>query len=491
MSINNPKILVIDDQWGRVDDPMIPDRYGDLPFEWLLESAEDNGKYSWRKALAVVHNEQPSVILLDMNFGEQEFLGIEILEKLRMTFPVIPIIIFTFLESAENRELVIKCMELGANEYLEKAPSAAQMKSVLDVYTGATPDQALYGNSIAIRQLRAEIARVSFSGSVNVLIYGESGTGKELVASALHRQGLRRNGPFVPKNCAHSDSQLLESELFGHIKGAFTGAVGGRKGLFEEADDGMLFLDEVADIPLDLQAKLLRVLETRSFRPLGQNREIRSDFQLVCATNQSPVDLERNKKLRQDFYFRIATITLSVPPLRDRSDDIPILATLFLKRFKEHGAAGYPGEIFSERVIEQMLKHGWPGNVRELRNFVEKSLLLSRDAIMDLDLSDLPEPATRSGSDLVRSSLPQNPSNWSKTRLMAELQLCLEAKRQIQVYKGEQWKAEFMRLMYPECRAANAKGFQDLIKRLTQGPWGAPDWREQRELVELIEELSR
>src|SRR5690349_17507203 len=128
MSVNNPKILVIDDQWGRVDDPMIPDRYGDLPFEWLLESAEDNGKYSCRKALAAVHNEQPSVILLDINFGEQEFLGIEILEKLRVTFPVIPIIIFTFLESVENRELVIKCMELGANEYLEKAPSAAQMK---------------------------------------------------------------------------------------------------------------------------------------------------------------------------------------------------------------------------------------------------------------------------------------------------------------------------------------------------------------------------
>lgn len=487
-----PTVLVIDDQWGRPNDPMILEQYGSLHFQWDFESAETRpGYYMVEKALRAVREKAPDVVLLDISFGEDEpRLGVEILEKIRREFPLLPIIMFTSLDSSENRELVIQCMEIGANEYLEKTPSPSQMQTVLRVFTGSFSDQAIYGNSPAIRQLRASTARISFSGTANILIYGESGTGKELVAAALHRQGTRSDKPFIAKNCAYSDSQLLESELFGHSKGAFTGAVNGRRGLLEEANGGVLFLDEVADIPIELQAKLLRVLETRSFRRLGENLEIHSDFQLVCATNRAPDFLERAGRIRSDFYYRIAGITIPVPPLRERIEDVPILADLFLRRFKERGGAGYPGETFSPASLQILKQYSWPGNVRELRNVIERSLILSQDRVIQVEAlgkASLPD----FGEAKVFSSLPDNSGSWSRARLLSEIKMCLEAKRRVQVYKGEQWRAELMRLMYPECKAANAKGFKDLVRRLTQGPWGEPRWEEDPEFKSLITELTQ
>ena len=491
MSQRPPVVLLIDDQWGRPDDPMIPDRYGHLAFDWRFESAEgESGCYSAAKALAAVKQHRPDVVLLDIMFGMEARLGVEILEKIRGAFPLLPVIMFTNLESGENRELVIRCMELGANEYLEKTPPASQMDAVLHVYTSNSSDRALYGNSFGIRQLRAAIARISFSGAASILIHGESGTGKELVAAALHRQGARRSGPFVAKNCAHSESQLLDSELFGHSKGAFTGAAGERKGLLEDVNGGVLFLDEVADIPLELQAKLLRVLETRSFRPLGRNAEVASDFQLVCATNQPPDLLEKTGRLRSDFYYRIAGITVAVPPLRQRAEDLPILAELFLRRFKERGGAGYPGDEFSTDSMRRMRRYDWPGNVRELRNLVERSLIFSRDCVMEVEELGTPR-ALQSATGSAETQLPEDPVGWPRSRIVSELRACLEAKQRIQQYKGDQWKAEFMRLMYPECRAANAKGFTDLVKRLTQGPWGDPRWRDDPQLNQMLSELIR
>lgn len=495
---SEPSILLVDDQWGRADDPMIPGRYGHLPFRWRLESAEESpGVYSAKNALKRIRKEQAALVLLDVMFGgEQSRLGVEILEGIRAEFPAIPVIIFTSLESEQNRELVVRCMELGANEYLEKAPSPIRMQELLSAYTDPYSDQALYGNSAPIRVLRAKIARVAFSGETSVLIVGESGTGKELVAHALHRQGPHKQGPFVAKNCAHSDLHLLDSELFGHEKGAFTGAVTQRRGLIEEANGGMLFLDEIADMPLELQAKLLRTLESRTFRRVGGSHELHSRFQLVCATNRKPAELLKTARLREDFYYRIATMTLLVPPLRERGDDVPILADLFLKRFKARGGASYSGESFSDGFSNRLQRHSWPGNVRELRNAVERAVILSRDTVIGVEEFQEPllhtasaEQSSNRDQELGEAQLPDDCDSWPTARLLAELRFALEVRRRVQEYKGNQWKAEFMRLLYPDCKAANAKGFDDLIKRLTQGPWGCPRWQECPEMASLIGKL--
>lgn len=500
-----PIILVIDDQWGRSEDPMISSRYGHLPYRWLLESARDDatGRFTVDQAIRRVRTEAIvlDAVLLDISFGRtSDRLGVRILEAIRREFPVLPVLMFTSLESKRNREVVVNCMELGANEFIEKTPSPQVMDTILQTYTGTQSDFALYGNSIAIRNLRARIARIAFSGETSVLVVGESGTGKELVARALHRQGPKRSGPFVAKNCADSDSQLLDSELFGHEKGAFTGALARRVGLIEEANTGTLFLDEVADMPLSLQAKLLRALETRMIRRIGGNTDISSTFQLVCATNRSSKELISAGKLREDFFYRVAAVTLNVAPLRDRADDVPVLADLFLRRFKERGGASYPGQHLSEAFQRRLRSYKWPGNVRELRNAVERAVILSTSEAITLadfpeQLSHLvegrkgmPKATTQENSELYL--LPDDPAEWSCARLVAELELAVAAKRRVQGYKGAQWKAEFMRLMYPECRAANAKGFEDLLKRLTHGPWGSSNWKQHRSVAHLLEKLQ-
>ncbi len=497
-----PRILLIDDQWGQPDDPMIPSQYGRLPYRWLLESAQDSlGNFTVEQAINRVRAEAPAlgVVLLDISFGKtSDRLGLQILQSIRSEFPVLPVLIFTSLESRHNREIVVDCMELGANEFVEKTPSSQVMDSILQAYVGAQADSALYGNSTAIRILRARIARIAFSGETSVLVVGESGTGKELVARALHRQGPNRVGPFVPKNCADSDSQLLDSELFGHEKGAFTGAAMKRIGLIEEANGGTLFLDEVADMPLSLQAKLLRALETRTIRRLGGSSDIKCTFQLVCATNRNPSELISEGKLREDFFYRVAAVTLQVAPLRDRSDDILVLSDFFLRRFKERGGASYPGQRFAVPFQKQLRRYTWPGNVRELRNVVERSVILSTRA--EIGLVDFPEDLldqkqdVQSSTDLEQAGslhqrIPDNPSDWSCARIIAELQLAVLARERVQSYKGTQWKAEFMRLMYPECKAANAKGFEDLLKRLTQGPWGVSNWESYPSVAELLRKL--
>lgn len=489
-----PQILLIDDQWAHPDEPLFRERYGRLPFEWRYTTAQDvTGEFSAQAALKAVQTYSPAAILLDIMFGEQERLGIEILEALRTQYPLLPILMFTDVTTDEQREVMIRCIEVGANEYIDKSTPPVKLEEIASLYTGSGADTVLWGNSAPMRQLRASLARVSFSGSTSVLIQGESGTGKELVASTVYRLGTRRTGAFVAKNCAHSDSQLLESELFGHTRGSFTGAVRDRKGLIEEAHGGVLFLDEIADITQELQAKLLRVLEVRSFRRLGENAERSSDFQLLCATNRSPDDLVNSGRLRADFFYRIAGLTIQVPPLRQRLDDIPVLADLFLRRLKERGAGGYPGESFSPAALREMMTYLWPGNVRELRNFVERNLILSTDRTIEVSTPARNQPGlgTAEPAAAKRSELPSDPVDWPRQRLRAELEMCLKAKALVQSYKGSQWRAEFMRLMYPECKAANAKGLADVVKRLTRGPWGDPRWTDDPEIRRMIEEFTK
>lgn len=488
-----PTVLVIDDLWGRLSDPMIEETYGKLPVHWVKESAETPEGYAVEPAISAIRRCKPAIVLLDISFGPCENrLGLEILKALRTEFPVLPVLMLTSLDSQSHRELVVRCMELGANEFVEKAPAARRLQALISLFVEPTSDLTLYGNAGPMRKLRADITRVAFGGETSILIVGESGTGKELVARALHRQGPRNRGALVAKNCASTSESLLDVELFGHEKGAFAGATDLRRGLIEEADDGTLFLDEIGDMTLELQGKLLRALEDRTFRRVGSTRDIRSRFQLVCATNRNVDELLRTNRLRPDFYYRIASVVLQAPPLRDRLDDVPILVDHFVRFFLARGWSSYPGRHFAPAAIAAMCAHDWPGNIRELRNVVERALLMARDRL--IDISDLP-PFVWNGQKApvgaaAQTGIPDDIALWSTARLKAELSLALEARVAIERYKGSSWKAEFMRLMYPEYKAANAKGFSDLVKRWTSGPWGDPGWEGNEDIATLIRKIA-
>jgi transcriptional regulator with PAS, ATPase and Fis domain len=221
-----------------------------------------------------------------------------------------------------------------------------------------------------------------------VLVSGESGTGKELVAQTLHQLSQRASQPFVPLNCAAIPDTLLESELFGHEKGAFTGAITRRQGAFELANRGTLFLDEIAEMTPATQAKLLRVLQERSFRPLGGQREQSVDIRVVAATNVDPLEAVRQNKLREDLYYRLNVFAIQLPPLRDRKGDVPLLVQAFLKEFNSRNGKTIVGA--SDRAMDILERHSWPGNVRELRNVIERATIVAKgDHIEPADLPPL------------------------------------------------------------------------------------------------------
>jgi two-component system response regulator HydG len=253
----------------------------------------------------------------------------------------------------------------------------------------------LLGATPAMQAVFALI-RQAAPGDSTVLISGESGTGKELVAKALHYNGPRAGRPFVPVNCAALPASLLESELFGHVRGAFTGAVGGRRGLFREAEGGTLFLDEIGDMAPELQAKLLRVIEDRAVRPVGSDEAIPVDLRLATATNKDLLARTKDGLFREDLYYRLAVIPIHLPSLRERRDDIPLLAEHGLRRAA--AAAGKAIRGFTPEAMAALLRHPWPGNVRELENVVERAVMLTageqvRPEALLLDAAAAPAPA--------------------------------------------------------------------------------------------------
>ena len=243
----------------------------------------------------------------------------------------------------------------------------------------------LIGESIGMREIFGLLARVAPT-DVTVLVEGESGTGKELIANALHEQSKRRGGPFVVFDCSAVPTHLIESELFGHVKGAFTGALTDRMGAFEEAAGGTLFIDEIGELSLDLQPKLLRVLESRQVKPVGSNRRMSTDVRIVAATNRNLEKEVQAGNFREDLYYRLAVIKVELPPLRMRTDDIPVLVEHFVKELAGKDA---PIQI-SYETMRKLQAHPWPGNVRELRNFVERAALLSDSGRIETKFVRLP-----------------------------------------------------------------------------------------------------
>ena len=289
----------------------------------------------------------------------------------------------------------------------------------LDLKRQALKGQEIMGSHAAIEELRVVIARVGPTNG-RILILGESGTGKELVARAIHRSSDRRDRPMVKVNCAAIPQSLMESELFGHEKGAFTGAIKAHKGLFEQADTGTLFLDEIGELSLDVQAKLLRVLQSGELARVGSERLIRVDVRVIAATHRDIQEMVGDGDFREDLFYRLNVINLRVPPLRERGEDIAMLARHFMEQAREDHSLGY--RYFGERALKQLEGYHWPGNIRELKNVVERLAILSDEQLID----DIPEirAATESRATLAQegesavSGQPSDPTTFQFSSLV-------------------------------------------------------------------------
>ncbi|HTB13150.1 MAG TPA: sigma 54-interacting transcriptional regulator [Bryobacteraceae bacterium] len=277
------------------------------------------------------------------------------------------------------------------------------------------PQGELVGSNQGLRRVRASMHMVARTDSA-VLIHGETGTGKELVAKAIHEESLRKSGPYVKLNCAAVPSGLLESELFGHERGAFTGALAQTSGRFQHAHTGTLFLDEIGDLPLELQPKLLRVLQEQEFERLGSNRTIRVDVRIVAATNQDLHQMVREQRFRADLFYRLNVFPITLPPLRERPEDIPLLVRHFVRQFASRMNKGV--SYISENVMKALRCHDWPGNIRELQNVVERAVIISTGPNLEIPLGEL------------KRTVAGDPLTWTRTLDEVERDHILEALRQ-------------------------------------------------------------
>ncbi len=362
-----------------------------------------------QEALETLQKKPIDLILLDVNMPDMD--GLAVLRKIKEQDEEIDVIMVSALNQARK---AVDAIKLGAYDYITKP---YEPEDILSTVNRVISKQKLYkeldflrreveesrgfdqivSQTKTMREIFQLIKKVAFT-STNILITGESGTGKELIARSIHRQGNRRNGPFVAINCAAIPSELMESEMFGHEKGAFTGAHTRTIGKFEYANGGTLFLDEVSVLRSDLQAKLLRVLQEREIERIGSNKPIKVDIRVVSATNTNLEDAVIQGKFRQDLYFRLNVVPIPIPPLRERREDIPLLAKHFLNKFNTAFNKKIPG--FTEKAMDALTKYHWPGNIRELENLVERFVVLlpGDEAI---DLKDIPlEILMDSGQDI-------------------------------------------------------------------------------------------
>jgi len=487
------RILVVDDQIGEANSPhqrAFLRAYAHPPFEFHFESCAADGRYDSAKAVQALHNHpETDLVLLDIKFGsEDDRLGYEILPLLTAQFPAVPVLIMSSMD--RDIESLGRCLEDGAVGFVTKDQKPEAFQKAIDQALTIARSHVLLGQSAPLRELRRQAARLSPYDQIPVMIVGERGTGKERVARYIHHNGSRSSGPFVAVNCAGLAESLLEAELFGAEKGAYTGATETRVGYLERANHGVLFLDEIGNMPLSTQVKLLRALQDKSFRRVGVSEvELTSDFHVICATNVEPAELIAKGRLREDFYDRVAAVMVRTPPLRDCRGDIPELANHFLRELGLQNK-----KRLSSKVLRTLNDYSWPGNVRELGRVLQQAVVFAEKASV-IEMVHLPDKYRPVAARAVKHpaetvTLSADSSAWPRERLLGELRLCIEAKNRIQRYKGKQWKAEFMRLLYPDCKAQNAKGFNDLIRRLTKGPWGLRNWTHDPSVSALLNELQ-
>lgn len=383
-----PTILVVDDEPGARQSLEVI-----LEDDYRVLSAE-----SGREALEVLQRESIDLILLDVNMPDMD--GLAVLRKIKEQDDEMDVIMVSALNLARK---AVDSIRLGAYDYITKpyepedilstvhrAISKQKLNRELDflrreVETVRGFDQIISQNK-AMLEIFELVKKVGYT-STNILIIGESGTGKELIARAIHRQGSRKNGPFVAVNCAAIPPELMESEMFGHERGAFTGAHTRTIGKFEYANGGTLFLDEISALRSDLQAKLLRVLQEREIERIGSNKPIKVDIRVISATNTNLEDSILSGKFRQDLFFRLNVVPISIPPLRERREDISLLAKHFLNKFNLSFNKRISG--FSDKAMDVLLRYHWHGNIRELENLIERIIVLSKGND-PIELEDIP-----------------------------------------------------------------------------------------------------
>ena len=383
------------------------------------------------EALSSLERERSDLVVLDVRLPDAN--GLDLMNDIRRMDPDLPIIIIT---AHGEIKMAVEAMREGAFDFvakpfdfetihrsIEKALQMRAMKEELDALKSAWERgqyMGLVGQSNVMKDLFRTIERIGSSASTTILITGETGSGKEMVARAIYEKSDRGSAPFVAINCATLDGHLLESELFGHVRGAFTDAKANKPGLFEVADGGTLFLDEIGVMDQRLQAKLLRVLEDKTFRRVGGTRDIQVDVRVIAATNVSIEKRVSDGEFREDLFYRLSVIPIAVPPLRERGEDVMLLAETFLKRYTHEFSRKVLG--FTDQAEEALLAYHWPGNVRELRNVLERTILLEDKEV--IDVSSLPVAIGKASPP--RDSFPRGffvePFKKAKTRVVGHFE---------------------------------------------------------------------
>lgn len=371
-----PRALIIDDE------PDIRELLG-ITLERM--NLEVTTAESLATGISELRNGSFALCLTDMQLPDGN--GLDIVEWIQRNKPHIPVAVIT---AHGNVEAAVRALKLGAFDFISKPVDIGELRKLIGATlklseggaenTRQLPQVQLLGRSPVMEHLREMIERVSRS-QAPVHIYGESGTGKELVAHLIHGAGARRDGPFVPVNCGAIPSELMESELFGHKRGSFTGAVSDKQGLLQAAEGGTLFLDEIADLPLHMQVKLLRVMQEKSVRPVGESREIPIDVRVLSATHRNLAALVAEGKFREDLFYRVNVIEIRVPPLRERLEDIEELVDSMLTRLGKQ--IGTPALSATDSAIAALKQYHFPGNVRELENILERAATLCTGGVID------------------------------------------------------------------------------------------------------------
>ncbi len=416
MSASKPHILLVDDDPGLLR--LISMRLNASGYE--VETVE-----SGEQALARLSISKPNLVITDLRMGGMD--GMELFEAIHKTNPTLPVVILTAHGSIPD---AVDATNRGVFGFLTKPFESKALLSQVEAAiklggaTGISPGEQdsawrkdLLTRNPAMEDVLSQ-ARLVAESDASVLIQGESGTGKELLACAIHRASVRSGKPFIAINCGAIPETLLESELFGYIKGSFTGATQDRKGLFQAANQGTLFLDEIGDMPLALQVKLLRVLQDKQLRPVGSTQSIAVDVRIISATHHKLEELMAEGKFREDLYYRLNVVSLKIPPLSTRREDIPLLAGQFLKTL----TAKYNKEIngFAPEALEQLVSAPWPGNVRQLLNVVEQAVALCTTAIVPLTLV---QKALRGNEESGYSSLDDAKKQFEREYLAQLLKI--------------------------------------------------------------------
>jgi two-component system response regulator HydG len=379
-----PKILVVDDQRNMRTTLVMMLRAASYEVDEASDGQE-GAEFGAKGAY--------DIVLTDLRMGGYD--GIGVLRSVKENHAMTEVIVMTAYGTIES---AVEAMRLGAFDYIQKPFTeqellmkveraienrrlTGQVQLFANEFKERYKFENIAGRSQAVREVLGRIVKVAPTDAT-VLITGESGTGKELVAKAIHANSKRADRPFVPVNCAAISETLLESELFGHARGSFTGAVSARKGLFEEADGGTFFFDEIAETPLTFQAKLLRAIQENEIRRVGENKPVRIDVRIIAATNQELLAAVAEKRFRQDLYYRLNVARFILPPLRDRREDIPVLFEFFLAKYnRKMNCRARP----AEGVIEALMQYDFPGNIRELENLVEQAVALSGGGVITVD----------------------------------------------------------------------------------------------------------